>query len=205
MKIFNKVRGTMDIIPSILVGVDTVYARSNIIRIETDEFKGWEYDEIQYGKDEYIENLAEKKMTDQLKVSSEIVQQYLNLVPPVENPIILDDYKQNKIYELNTACNQDILNGFTSSCTGVEHQYKFDMEYQGNFAQQGVMLSLDPTIETVPWPTNDEGVVDHTRESFIQLCKEAQDWKSTNIYRYFGMKAQVMNCTLVDELNVIVW
>jgi len=116
----------------------------------------------------------------------------------------LEQIKQQKILELNTACNQTILGGFPSSCTGVEYQYKFDMEYQGNFAQQGVMLSLDPTIETVMWPTS-VGVIPHTREQFIQLCKDAQGWKATNVYRYFGMKAQVEACTEIADVEQFAW
>ena len=55
MKLFNKVRGTMELIPNIEVNIDTVYIRSNIIAITETDFTGWEYDEIQYGKDEYTE------------------------------------------------------------------------------------------------------------------------------------------------------
>jgi len=117
----------------------------------------------------------------------------------------LSEIQQQKILELNTACNNLILTGFPSSCTGIEHQYKFDMEYQANFAQQGVMLSLDPTISTVLWPTSDEGVRPHSREQFIRLCQDAQTWKATNTYRYFGLKAQVLSCETVDAVNAIVW
>lgn len=121
-------------------------------------------------------------------------------------PILtLPEVQQQKILELNTSCNQTILGGFPSSCSGVEHQYKFDMEYQGNITQQGVMLTLDPTITVVMWPTSDTGVLPHTREQFIQLCKEAQDWKGTNIYRYFGLKAQVEACTEIEEVEALVW
>ena len=49
-----KVRGSMKEVPEIEVNVDTVYLRTNITRIETDDFTGWEYDETQYTKDEYI-------------------------------------------------------------------------------------------------------------------------------------------------------
>ena len=55
MKLFNKVRGSMVTVPNIEVNKDTVYIRSNIIVINEDNFKGWEYDEIQYDKDEYTE------------------------------------------------------------------------------------------------------------------------------------------------------
>ncbi|MBK5239844.1 hypothetical protein [Clostridium sp.] len=60
MKLFNKVRGTMEVVPNAEVNRDTVYIRSNIIRIDTEDFKGFEYDEMQYKKDEYTELLQEQ-------------------------------------------------------------------------------------------------------------------------------------------------
>ena len=57
MKIFKGVRSTAEHIPSIDVNTDTVYVRNNIERIEEVEFSGWEYDEIQYKKDTYIEQI----------------------------------------------------------------------------------------------------------------------------------------------------
>ena len=64
MKTYIKVRGSMEIVPPIEVNIDTVYIRSNILRIDEVDvdmmkgFKGWEYDEIQYDKNEYIENMS---------------------------------------------------------------------------------------------------------------------------------------------------
>lgn len=43
--------------------------RSNIKRIETDDFKGWQYDEIQYSLREYQELVG--KTTDVLKTDVE--------------------------------------------------------------------------------------------------------------------------------------
>lgn len=58
MKVYNNVRGTMKSVPNIEVNKDTVYIRSNIKEINEDNFKGFEYDEIQYGVKEYVENLS---------------------------------------------------------------------------------------------------------------------------------------------------
>ena len=58
-----RVRGSMPAVPNIEVGVDTVYVRTNVVKITEDDFKGWEYDEIQYGKNEYIE-LTTKKVAE---------------------------------------------------------------------------------------------------------------------------------------------
>lgn len=180
---------------------DSVYLRSNIVRIEEESvegkegFIGWEYDEIQYGKDEYIENLTEKKT----------VQQYLNLLPPVENPITLDDYKQNKIYEVNRDCNNFILSGFNSSCLGENHSYKFDMEYQSNFALTIGAVSVSPDILEIPWPTIDQGILVHSQPQFIQLYLDGKAFMESNLYKYFGMKAQILVMTSLEEINNMVW
>lgn len=62
MKTFQNVRGTQSNVPKIEVNVDTVYIRSNIERIETEEFVGWQYDETQYTLHEYIETIANKNV-----------------------------------------------------------------------------------------------------------------------------------------------
>lgn len=57
----KRVRGTQPERPKhIEVNVDTVYERTNIVRIdeeaqgdERDGFHGWEYDEVTYGVEEY--------------------------------------------------------------------------------------------------------------------------------------------------------
>lgn len=61
-----KVHGSQPVEPkSIEVNVDTVYVRKNIIRIETDDFVGWEYDEEQYSVREFIGKLkAENEMLE---------------------------------------------------------------------------------------------------------------------------------------------
>lgn len=61
MKIFHNVRSTAKSVPSIEVNVDTVYVRSEIKRVEEMEFSGWEYNEVQYNKDKYIEKLTNEE------------------------------------------------------------------------------------------------------------------------------------------------
>ena len=58
MRVYKKIRGTQEHVPAVEVNIDTVYIRSNIKRIEEEDFTGWEYDEVQYDKNEYIEKLA---------------------------------------------------------------------------------------------------------------------------------------------------
>lgn len=53
-----RVRGSMEVVPPIEVNVDTVYIRTNVVRIEEEEFTGWEYDELQLPLREYLSQLT---------------------------------------------------------------------------------------------------------------------------------------------------
>ena len=66
MKIHNNVRGTQNQILSVEVNVDTVYIRNNIERVETEDFTGWQYDEVQYEKNEYISKLTNEEDSSML-------------------------------------------------------------------------------------------------------------------------------------------
>jgi hypothetical protein len=62
----ESVRGSQEFIQSIEVSKTTVYIRSNIRRIETMEFEGWEYDEEQFPIENFIADL--RKENDFLKI-----------------------------------------------------------------------------------------------------------------------------------------
>lgn len=61
MRVYKKIRGTQEHVPAVEVNIDTVYIRSNIKRIEEEDFIGWEYDEVQYDKNKYIEQLTNEE------------------------------------------------------------------------------------------------------------------------------------------------
>ena len=61
MKVYQNVRGSQKQVPQVEVNKDTVYIRSNIEHIEEEDFTGWEYDEVQYPLQEYIETLANEE------------------------------------------------------------------------------------------------------------------------------------------------
>lgn len=62
-----RVRSTADFVENTIINVDTVYLRSDIRYITGDDFEGWEYNEDQISKDEFISFLKEE--TDSLKKS----------------------------------------------------------------------------------------------------------------------------------------
>jgi hypothetical protein len=59
-----RIRGTQNSIPFIEVGKTNVYFRTNVVRIEEEEFSGWEYDEQVIPIQEYINTLADRDSTD---------------------------------------------------------------------------------------------------------------------------------------------
>lgn len=75
MRIYKGVRSTAEFVPSVEVNIDTVYIRSNIVRVEEIDFSGWEYDEIQYNKDRYIELISNENKLLELKSDTLIDRQ----------------------------------------------------------------------------------------------------------------------------------
>ena len=61
----GRVRGTMENVPEWdeTSSSDIVYHRTNVVRIEEEEFSGWEYDEVQYTFPEYVAYLKESLET----------------------------------------------------------------------------------------------------------------------------------------------
>lgn len=62
MKDYGRIRGSKAQAIPLIVGKDTVYVHSDIVEIDENES---EYNEVQYGKDEYIKLISEKNDTQE--------------------------------------------------------------------------------------------------------------------------------------------
>lgn len=72
MKDVGIVQGSEAQAKDIIISVDTVYVHSDINKVQKKDEKDpdvWEYHEIQYGKDEYIELIAEKNKSLEKQVT----------------------------------------------------------------------------------------------------------------------------------------
>ena len=78
MKVYQGVRGTQEQVPTIEVYKDTVYVRNAIKMVEEDDFSGWEYNEIQYGLQEYIENLTLSSDTESIALLLAMLMSEIN-------------------------------------------------------------------------------------------------------------------------------
>lgn len=81
MKDYGRVQGSKESSQPLIIGKDTVYVHSNVKEIYLKEFDCtlYEYDEIQYEKDEYIKLMAEKNEELEaklLKTQSALVEIY---------------------------------------------------------------------------------------------------------------------------------
>lgn len=75
MKEILNVRGSQINKPLKLeVNKDTVYLRTNIQRIEEEDFVGWQYDEVQYDLKEYIELIGNEN--EELNKSVDLLEDF---------------------------------------------------------------------------------------------------------------------------------
>jgi hypothetical protein len=113
--------------------------------------------------------------------------------------------KEQKKIELDAKCQETILSGFTSS---NGHSYSFDVYDQANFTGKLAQISADTTILTVNTKTKDAGVIQVTRDEYIQICNEASNHKESNLGKLWSLEAQVDALpadATEDQINAIVW
>ena len=70
----------MEYVPTIEVNKDTVYIRNEIKRVEEEEFSGWQYNEVQYDKNEYIENLANEEDAGMLALMMSMLMSEIDMM-----------------------------------------------------------------------------------------------------------------------------
>lgn len=119
------------------------------------------------------------------------------------NTAWLDYVKKNKLEELDSKCEEEILNGFVSASTGFT--FGFDEHDQDNFNQQAVLLLMDTTTATVDWGTESHGIQTLTREQFFTLIKECEAHKRAIKGKYWTLKGQVDLAPNEEQVNAIIW
>jgi len=66
MKNYGRVRGSKEQAKPLIIGKDTVYVHTDIVDVEDDQC---EYNEVQYGKDEYIKLIGEKNQALEVQLT----------------------------------------------------------------------------------------------------------------------------------------
>ena len=70
MKDYGRIRGSKEQAKPLIIGKDTVYVHTDIVDVEDDQC---EYNEVQYGKDEYIGLMSKKAESENADVSEAMI------------------------------------------------------------------------------------------------------------------------------------
>ena len=71
MKDYGRVRGSKEQAKPLIIGKDTVYVHTDIVDVEDNQC---EYNEVQYGKDEYIQLLSKSSTVLRADLSSAVIE-----------------------------------------------------------------------------------------------------------------------------------
>ena len=144
---------------------------------------------------------------EQVQTKSELItiKQTFNLIPPIENTITLEDYQQNKIYELNVACEQEILAGFYSSCRGTQEFFTNSRDDQNRVISQATLATLNPSYAP-EWKSASETIcTPFTMEQIVQLATEGATFMTERIKMFETLRNQVVACETIECVGEIVW
>jgi hypothetical protein len=123
----------------------------------------------------------------------------------------LIDAKSKKDIELNKACNESILAGFSHIINGVVYWFSYDMEAQGNFRDAKEMLS-DGVVLEIPWTVRLGGVngeyarIPINLETIKQLSLVIMEHKTKNISKYRDFLMPIVNdAEEIKEVEDVTW
>jgi hypothetical protein len=119
--------------------------------------------------------------------------------------------KAKKDAELNKACQDAILAGFTHEINGVVYWFSYDYEAQGNFRDARDILK-DNIVTEVPWTVRIGSVdgeytrIPVTLEIMNELTLKIMEHKMSNIGKYRDFLMPIVNAEQdVDEVRKITW
>lgn len=116
---------------------------------------------------------------------------------------ILNHHKEIKAQYISNKCEQSILEGFISTING--HTYRTNRDDQINLIGRYNEVKEDINIQTVRHKTEDVGYIDHPRDEFIAVYKEAFNHKEQKLFKKDDLERQIYACTTHDEIEAIVW
>lgn len=115
---------------------------------------------------------------------------------------VLKYHKELKIRVFKSQCEEDIEKGFTAS---NGHFYRTNRDDQINMIGQKDALDSNPNITTILWKTEDVGYIEHTREEWLNVYREAFKHKQDTLFKYNDLKLRVINATTNTEVTAIKW
>jgi hypothetical protein len=119
----------------------------------------------------------------------------------------LDEVKDSKITELDTACKNSILGYFKAIVNDIEYDFSYDEQAQSRFSGIAGAFSLGLITEVV-WTAHidDERYrLNLTKNQFISVSAKALLHESTNVEKFNQLFIAVNNASTTDEVSAIEW
>lgn len=136
------------------------------------------------------------------KLAQTLSDRYKLSIFDITPAFILEHHKKLKMQLLDETCENAIKNGFTS-VNG--HKYRLNDGDQINFLGQKDYLRDEPDVTSVLWRTEDAGYVDHTREDWMVVQKEAFNHKLTQLTKYNTYVQKIKNAVTDKEVYNTNW
>lgn len=159
----------------------------------------------------FINSFQEKKLLEEgmINFSQEEKNQLINILAglkqvglaDVTDEFILTYHKEMKSNVMSDECENAILGGFTAT---NGHFYRTNRDDQVNLIGQKDLL-MDSDDQVVPWKTENNGYIMHTREEWLKVYIEAFQHKRTQLYKYNTLKMQIMAAASHEEVLAINW
>jgi hypothetical protein len=149
--------------------------------------------------------LVESKDGDTWITVDDSQEAAVNAVVAAHNPSILPDVQAAKIAEIETAYDNALSAGFTSSATGTPLEYDYRPSDRADFQKFTLTVALGVATFPVPIGLKDNSVVNHTQEQYLQLLRDIQALEWSLKERKRQLVAQVLAATTVEQVNAISW
>jgi hypothetical protein len=120
----------------------------------------------------------------------------------------LDEARISKDAELNLACKNSILSGFTHVINGIEYWFSYDAEAQANF--QGAVTVFDKGLATsINWTVKKDGQyvrIPITPADLDGLLVTILLHKDRNVTKYRDeLMPRVISAQTPDEVRAVLW
>ena len=161
----------------------------------------WEYIVDNRGKTYYLNHIkVEFELGDEITPEMTTVQ--------YTDEELLALAKDNKITEIDNACQSAIISGFISNALGSDHFYYSTLEEQANLTS---LIALGVTNDFKAQIVNADGTLgervkhSHTLSELVQVLVHGSTHINDTIDKKDNLKTQINNAQSVTELEAIKW
>lgn len=116
---------------------------------------------------------------------------------------LLAAYKSSTLANLQNARDVAVYSTFQSSALGSPKTYAYDPISKDRLLGQLAILTATTSITTVKWVNDEDGLVAHTRDQFIQVVNDAYNHESVQAYKYIQAEPKINAATSTDEVDSI--